>query len=436
MLRSKAAVQTLLVLGALVAGVVTGHLLHRAGGPISPLWGELGELLLLRPLLVVTVPIVFVSVCLGVASIGNPRLLGRLGGATLGIYGGTMLVAAILGAILITTITPGRWATKEQAAALRAEGERSLAADETRKSRIEAADDLGLTGAALNILKQALPRNILKEAAEGNTLAIIVAAIALGLAFGLMGATVEPVLQVLQGCSAALHTIVGWILWLLPAGVFFFTTASVARMGLDAIAAPVGGYMGIVAVGLLIQGLLVLPLVQALCGGGNGWAFAWKLRRVWLTAFATSSSAATLPVTIEECQKHGVSKRATAFVVPLGATVNMNGTALYEAVAVIFLFQLFGVTLTGTETAIVVIAAVLAAVGAAGIPSAGLVTMVIVVGAANTALAGRGIDPLPLTAVGIILGVDRVLDMGRTVLNVWGDCVAAKIVTRLAPDPV
>jgi Na+/H+-dicarboxylate symporter len=389
---------------------------------------------LLRPLLVLTVPIVFVSVCLGVASIGDVRSIGRLGLAALAFYLATMFIAASIGATMITAANPGAGATAEEVAALRAAGNESFNADATRRERIESAESLGLAGAFLSIAKQALPRNLLKDASEGNTLAVIVAAIALGIAFGLAGRGGRPALDVLESLSAALHAIVGWVLWLLPIGVYFLSTASVARIGLGTIAGPIAGYMLVVFVGLLVQALLVLPLAQWLLGGGNGWTFAWKLRKVWLTAFATSSSNATLPVTIEECERNGVSRRATAFVVPLGATVNMNGTALYEAVAVLFLFQLFGITLQFGEIAIVVVAAVLAAIGAAGIPSAGLVTMVIVVSAANAALAGRGIAPIPIAAVGIIIGVDRVLDMCRTVLNVWGDCVAAKVVTPLAPD--
>ena len=123
-------------------------------------------------------------------------------------------------------------------------------------------------------------------------------------------------------------------------------------------------------------------------------------------------------------------------MIPLGATVNMDGTALYEAVATVFLFQVFGIDLSMGDLVIVVITATLAAVGAAGIPGAGLVTMVIVIGEVNTSLAGRGVEPLPLYAIGIILGIDRIVDMCRTTVNVWGDAVGAKIMTRIAPDEV
>jgi Na+/H+-dicarboxylate symporter len=161
------------------------------------------------------------------------------------------------------------------------------------------------------------------------------------------------------------------------------------------------------------------------------------VRRALLTAFSTASSNATLPVTLEvSVTEGGCSKRATNFVIPIGATINMDGTALYEAVAALFLFQLFGVDLTFGDTVIVVMTATLAAIGAAGIPSAGLVTLVIVITAVNTSLAGRGLPPVPISAIGIIIGVDRLVDMLRTTMNVWGDVVGAKVITRLAPDEV
>ena len=170
-----------------------------------------------------------------------------------------------------------------------------------------------------------------------------------------------------------------------------------------------------------------------MCIRDSPWQFFQAMRPALLTALGTDSSSATLPVTIECAEgQGGCSRRASRFVLPLGATVNMDGTALYEAVAVVFLFQCFGIQLGGTELAIIVITATLAAVGAAGIPSAGLVTMVIVVEAVNASLGGDKF--LPISAVGIILGIDRFLDMCRTTVNVWGDAVGAKVITRIAPD--
>ncbi len=190
--------------------------------------------------------------------------------------------------------------------------------------------------------------------------------------------------------------------------------------------------------GLFLHGAIVLPAVLLLFTRRNPFRYMWQMRRALMTAFGTDSSAATLPVTIESAEgEGGCSRKAAHFVLPLGATVNMDGTALYEAVAVVFLFQLYGIDLSFGELVIVVITATLAAIGAAGIPSAGTVTMIIVITAVNTVLRGQGVaesELLPIAAIGVILGVDRIVDMCRTTVNVWGDAVGAKIITKLAPD--
>jgi Na+/H+-dicarboxylate symporter len=228
--------------------------------------------------------------------------------------------------------------------------------------------------------------------------------------------------------------LVEWILWLAPVGVFCLVAWSVARIGSVALLGPLSQYMGTVFVGLLVHGLITLPLVLWAFTRVNPFWYMARMKLALMTAFGTDSSSATLPVTMETAETEGgVSKKASGFVLPLGATINMDGTALYEAVAVVFLFQAFGIDLTGIELIIIVITATLAAIGAAGIPSAGLVTMVIVVEAVNTSL-GNTVPHLPLAAVGIILGVDRILDMCRTTVNVWGDAVGAKIISGIMPD--
>ena len=233
----------------------------------------------------------------------------------------------------------------------------------------------------------------------------------------------------------ALLVLVGWVIWLTPIGVLFLVAWTVGKIGLHQLVEPIGSYMLVVIVGLFIHGAIVLPfLLRLLRGTKQPFQFMRQMRPALLTAFGTDSSSATLPVTMETAERDGgCSKKASNFVLPLGSTINMDGTALYEAVAVVFLFQLFGVDLSFSQLVIVVITTTLAAVGAAGIPSAGLVTMVIVIGAVNAALPADAAH-LPLWSIGVILGVDRILDMCRTTVNVWGDAVGAKVMTRLAPD--
>ena len=229
--------------------------------------------------------------------------------------------------------------------------------------------------------------------------------------------------------------LVRWVIWLTPIGVFFLVAWTVGRIGFDSIVGPLGWYMATVLFGLAIHGFIVLPLVLWFIAGVHPFRFMWQMKRALMTAIGTDSSSATLPVTIDAAETDGeCSKRAANFVLPLGATINMDGTALYEAVAVVFLFQLFGIELEFSTLIVVVITATLAAIGAAGIPSAGLVTMVIVITAVNMNLSGSENGPLPIAAIGIIIGVDRILDMCRTAVNVWGDAVGARIITKLAPD--
>lgn len=430
---------TVLILAGLAGGVLLGQWLHVRTGAADPRsldWlRDAGDLVLIRPLMLMVVPLVLVSVVVGVTSLGNPAKLGRVGGWTLLYYFTTMFVAAVLGAVLVTAVAPGSGLADEQVAALRAEGERALESRSELRTSAGSAEHLGVGGAWINILRQMVPTNIVQEMSSNRPLGVIVAALLFGLALAACGDRAKPVIDFFAILFAAIMKLVGWILWLTPIGVLLLVAWTVGTIGLSALVGPLSKYMIVVVGGLLIHGALVLPLVLWIFGRTQPFRFMWQMRRALLTAFGTDSSSATLPVTIESAEREGgCSRKASNFVLPLGATVNMDGTALYEAVAVVFLFQLFGVELSTAELAIVVITATLAAVGAAGIPSAGLVTMVIVITAVNRSLAGRDVEALPIAAIGILLGVDRILDMCRTVVNVWGDAVGARIITRIAPD--
>jgi len=304
------------------------------------------------------------------------------------------------------------------------------------QERAHQAQEVGLWGAFKNIATQLIPNNPIGDAANGRLLPVISFSLIMGIMLTVIGPRGRPVLDFFDGLFAATMKLVDWILWLAPVGVFCLVVWTVARIGTGSLVGPLGKFMATVLMALAIHGLIVLPLILWVFGRTNPFRFMHQMRQALMTAFGTDSSSATLPVTIECAEQlGGVSKRAAGFVLPLGATVNMDGTALYEAVAVVFLFQCFGIPLGPVQLAIIVITATLAAVGAAGIPSAGLVTMVIVVQAVNNSLGLPADQQLPLGAVGIILGVDRILDMCRTTVNVWGDSVGAKIITRIAPDP-
>ena len=440
---------TIGILAGLVLGAAVGQALYAgyAGEvPEGALEGFkfVGDTFFIGLLKMVLIPLVATSVIAGVASIGDPAQLGRVGGWTVLYYFTTMVAAVLLGVVLVSAVAPGdpHHDGTGIGAEVIARGEAAYGREDDAKRRdIEkraAAGQRGVAGAVWasfrNITSQLIPSNPLGAAASGQILPVIAFSLILGIVLTSIGPPGRPVLDLVESLFAAIMKLVSWILWLAPVGVFCLVAWTIARLGGREVLSPLLKYMGVVLVGLAIHGLIVLPLVLLVIGRTNPYRFMHQMRQALMTAFGTDSSSATLPVTIASAEREGgVSRRAAGFVLPLGATVNMDGTALYEAVAVVFLFQCYGIVLGPTELAVIVITATLAAVGAAGIPSAGLVTMVIVVEAVNNSLGGD--KTLPLAAVGIIIGVDRILDMCRTTVNVWGDAVGAKLITRIAPDP-
>ena len=424
------------ILGGLLLGFVIGQLVFTFCGAetrefTADVFKFIGTTFFMNLLKMVLIPLVISSVVVGVASIGDPASLGRIGGYTLLYYFSTMLIAVLLGILMVSTIRPGKGMEKN----IIAEGRQAYEAEGAEKRQaIEERGTSGLWGAFKNIAEQMIPSNPIAAAADFKILPLITFGIFLGVVLTVIGEVGRPLLAVFEAVFAAMMRLVDWILWLAPLGVMFLVAYTVANLGTEQLLGPLVLYMGTVLVGLALHGFVILPIILWLFGRTNPFRYAFQIRQALMTAFGTDSSSATLPVTMEEAEKYGgVSKRAAGFVLPLGATINMDGTALYEAVAVVFLFQCYGIPLGPTELAIIAFTATLAAIGAAGIPSAGLVTMVIVVQAVNSSL-GSGTEHLPLAAVGVILGVDRILDMCRTTVNVWGDAVGAKIITRIAPD--
>jgi Na+/H+-dicarboxylate symporter len=438
-------VLTILIFAALILGVIVGQFFiwDPNANPVvlaqqTTGLQKIGELTFVQPLKMLVIPLVFVAVLVGVTSIGDPQRLGLVGGATMLYYITTMMFAIVLGLFLVNTIKPGDGANLSDFEA------DAKASYQTTQSTVEGSEAPSSVGDVfLNLVDQMIPANPLQAAVEGQTLPTVVVAILLGIALVTIGKPGRPAIDAFEALFQAMIKIVLWILWLMPIGVFCIVAARVGQSGFDSLAGPIGKYALTVVLGLLIHGLITLPLLLWLLGRVNPYKYFWQMRKAVLTAFGTASSAATLPITIEEAHRSGgCSKRAANFVLPLGSTVNMDGTALYQAVAVVFLFQMMGTDLTLTQQLIILITATLSAIGAAGIPSAGLVTMAIVITAVNNTLPALdpALDPtseergLPFWTIGIILGIDRLLDMCRTAVNVWGDAVGARLITRLAPD--
>lgn len=294
-----------------------------------------------------------------------------------------------------------------------------------RKGALETLKEV-IVGDARSGREGLIPRNIANAMVRMDILPVIFFSLLLGLALSSLGKRAERAVELFSLCNDAILKIVDWIMLYAPVGIFALVTERIGRAGGFGGFIPellaIGKYAGTVTGGLLLHGLLVLPLLLFFIGRRSPAKYLSGSGAPLLNALSTASSSATLPVTIETAERtHGLKKRIAGFVLPLGATINMDGTALYEAVAAIFIAQAYGIHLGIVEQSIVAVTATLAAIGAAGIPEAGLVTMVIVLRAAG----------LPVEGIGLLLSIDWLLDRLRTTVNVWGDLVCAGIIDTL-----
>jgi len=391
---------------AVIAGLALGLFAHAQEGTpdwVAPL-ALLGDLFI-KCLKLLILPVVATSLVVGVTSIGDLSRLGKLGGRTVAYYTATTLLAAMLGLLLVNIIQPGAGMSAE------------LATEVPEK----AARGSGLTVGAM--LMQVFGSTLLdpiNSLMDGDVLTWIALALLVGVGLIAAGPRAARVTAAFQLAERTVMRVVRNVMWLAPAGVFGLLVKSLASGGLEALAA-VGKYSFTVALALAIHGLIILPLIVHFVGGLPPLAWFRGIRPALAVALGTASSSATLPVTIESCEDNlGVPTGVASFVLPLGATMNMDGTALYEAIAALFVAQVFGFDLSLAQQGIVLFTAMAASVGAAGIPSAGLVTMAMVFEAVG----------LPLEGIGLILAVDRFLDMGRTMVNVAGDTAGAVVLSR------
>lgn len=363
--------------------------------------------LFLDALKMTIVPLIVAAVISGVTSLGDVRNLGRMGALTVLFYAFTTAVAVLIGLILVNIIEPGAGYTGEIP---------QLPED------IAGREVSGIT----DIIRSLINPNLVAAAAEFDLKAIIIFCLLFGVALTTIGPRAKTLIDFFNGLNEVMMKIVMWIMYFAPIGIFALIAAKLGEAGGGEAfwqeISLVGWYIATVILGLGIHFLFLLLLLQLFTG--RSISYLAGMLRALVTAFGTASSSATLPVTIDCAQEAGVDKRAVKFVIPLGATVNMDGTALYEAVAVMFIAQTYALSLGFNEQVIIFITATLAAIGAAGIPQAGLVTMIIVLTAVN----------LPTEAIGILLAVDWFLDRLRTTVNVWGDSTGAAILERFIPE--
>jgi len=502
---------------AIVLGTVVGGLLPK----FAVKFAILGDIFL-NSLMMLVIPLVMLSMIVGITGLGDIRNLGSVGRRTLIYYIMTTGIAVLIGLILVNIIQPGKgittgekhprfaytvgeennrtvtltdgawqttrynekyvlvlldqhvqgaiesisensvkvklWESRQRGDVfyIKAEDGTRLPFRRTKGRLVSAAPEFAPSGTGVEItlsvsqqlrgkekgagsaLKEVLvgnketgkqgmiPRNIFHAMAQMEILPLIVFSLLLGAALSVLGAPARSTIEVISKLNDAVMRLVHWIMFIAPVGIFGLTAARIGLAGgfgrfLPELSA-LGKYSLTVLLGLAIHGLIILPFILKVFGRRNPVTYLKGMAAALLNAFSTASSSATLPLTLQGVkEENGISNRTASFVLPLGATINMDGTALYEAVAAIFIAQVYGISMSPASQAIIFLTATLAAIGAAGIPQAGLVTMVIVLRAVG----------LPIEGVALILTIDWLLDRFRTTVNVWGDSVGAGVIETL-----
>ena len=494
-----------IIAGALIGGFAPGFAIHTT---------ILGEVFL-NLLKMIVVPLVILSMVVGITNLGDIRNIGTIGGRTVLYYMATTAISVVIGMILVNIISPGKGLSQGEERPdlsytlsgpemhtvelsgefnrtynnkyvvtlvdqnLRGEVESISGTTATVKAwqplsedaryvttdsgerllfidgRLETVEPQN-TGEGVDIslpiatrmsdktertmggtIKEVflgneetgkegmIPSNVFKAMVRTDILPLIFFSLLIGAALSMLGELGRPVIAVISGLNEAVMKLVHWIMYVAPFGIFGLIAGRIGEAkgfaGFWPELVAVGKYSATVLLGLGVHGVVILPLLLLFLGRRNPLAYFRGMATALLNAFSTASSSASLPLTMEGVEnQNGVSRRTSSFVLPLGATVNMDGTALYEAVAVMFIAQVYAINMDPAQQIVVVLTATLAAIGAAGIPEAGLVTMVIVL---------RAVD-LPVEGITLILSIDWLLDRFRTTVNVWGDSIGAGVIER------
>lgn len=380
------------ILVAFVIAIIVGII----AGPGAEVVKPLGDLFL-RLIKFIIVPLVLASLVTGVASTGDIKKLGRMGGKTIVYYLATTALAVILGLLIATVLSPGSGLELKPEAA-----------------KTEAAEAPGIIDTLLAIV----PTNPIAALVQGDMLPIIFFAIFLGIGISMVGQKAQAVQTWFEQFAEVMYKITNIVMKFAPIGVFGLVAPIVGKHGL-AVLLPLSKVIFGVAIGCILHAAIIYSLSVKLFAKMNPLTFFKGIAPAGMIAFSTSSSSGTLPVTIQNVENNlGVSKRVSSFVLPLGATVNMDGTALYQGVCALFVAQFYGMDLSFAQHMTIVLTATLASIGTAGVPGAGLIMLTMV-------LTSVG---LPLEGIALIAGVDRILDMFRTSVNVIGDASAAVVV--------
>ena len=397
------------ILISLVAGVVVGIVLSftvPSGSAVDNVLIEgvfyvFGQWFI-RLMQMLVIPLVFCSIVVGAASMSDPKMLGKVGVGTIVMYLCTTALAVVIALGLASALQPG------------------VGLDLSKVVSVEpsaTSTDQTMTDVLINIV----PTNIVSAMADGSMLQVIFFALVLGFILGRLGKKVATVNRFFTQFNAVMMKMIGLVLRVAPIGIFCLIARTFANLGIDGML-PMVKFIGTVYLGLALQLLVVYMLLLFLFTRLNPFHFLRKFWPVMVFAFSTSSSNATIPLNMETLEKKvGVDNKVTSFTIPLGATINMDGTAIMQGAAVVFIAQAFGIDLTPSMLLTTVVTAVTASIGTAGVPGVGTIMLAMVFNSVG----------LPAEGVAMIMGIDRILDMGRTAINITGDAVVTTIMGKL-----
>lgn len=395
------------IFAGLVLGIIAGIWLHKEPNPIVMTTFTFIGQMFIRLIQMVVIPLVISAIVIGITSVSDSKQIGKLGAKMIFYYAIISVVAVVIGATLALVFQPGLGAASYITADIATDIQAHVA------STIEAQK-----GNLLNIILGFIPKNPLESIATGAMVPIIVFAVIFSVALAKVGEINRPFVGFFESIFAATMKITDWIMCFAAPGVFALTAVAVSAFGLD-IFTTISKYLGILALGFAIQLFVVYPIFLRIFSKVSIWMLYAAIAEAMMVAFGTASSSATLPLTIACCEKRGISHKVTSFVIPLGATLNMDGTALLQVVAVIFLAQAYGVVLTPFLIVQICLLAIVASSTCAGIPGAGLITIALV-------LNGMGLSPEQLVAgFAFLFTIERITDMMRTLVNVTSDAVVA-----------
>lgn len=406
------------ILIAIVLAVLAGLWSGKDGGILGisfyAVYAFIGTLFL-NALKMIIVPLITASIITGVAGIGDSENLGRLGGKTILFYAVSSLLAILIGLALVNIVEPGIANGQPVGASLNLDANDPALIAVMEKVEGRSASDI------TDVFIRMVPTNIMEAAAEGQMLGLITFCLLFGFFMTrLDGKTGNTMRNFWQELFDIMMLITMWVMKFAPIGVFGLVAKTVAATGFMSFM-PLLAFFLTVFAALMLHAFVVLPILLKTLGGVNPVSFMKKMSPVMLTAFSTASSSATLPLTVETMEKEvGVSNKVTSFVLPLGATINMDGTALYECVAAMFIAQAYGLDLSYVQQFTIVLVALLTSIGVAGIPAASLVAITVIL----------GVMGLPLEGLGLLLVTDRILDMIRTAVNVFSDSCGTVIIAR------